>query len=78
MTAAAAIKVGQGLLGSIICLGAGTLTLNDCATTGAAAAANEIYSAAVTAGQVIPFYSFPFFTGLVVSALPSQISIAFS
>lgn len=78
LTAAQVVKLGAGTITSVIPLASGTLTLNDCAIVGDAAAANQIYSAAVTAGVPVPFYLFPFFTGLVVSATPAQISIAFS
>lgn len=77
-TAAAVIKVGAGRVGTVIIVAPGTtsgaFTLNDCATTGAAAAANEIWTMAYNAtanvaGAIIPI-DFPVTTGLVLSAVP--------
>jgi hypothetical protein len=59
---------------------AGNLTLNDCTTTGAADAANEIYTAAyssLNSGQVIKLL-WPCLNGLVLSDLPTDAVIAIS
>jgi hypothetical protein len=75
-TAAAAIKVGAGRLAKIVVIapgsGSGALTLNDCATTGAATTANELFTlgfAGLSAGQIISL-DIPFTIGLVISAVP--------
>lgn len=74
IAAAANLLTGSGTLVSIIVVApgsAGSLTLNDCATTGAAAAGNQILSVAfgdLTAGQVITVF-YPYKTGLTVSAV---------
>ena len=76
VTAAQVVKAAPGVLVLIIPVVAGTtepLTLNDCATTGAADAANQIYSipaADVTAGVPIKL-NWPCGTGIVVSSVPS-------
>jgi hypothetical protein len=85
VTAAAAIKGAAGRLCkiSVIAPGsAGSLTLNDAASTGAAAAANEIASIAfgsLTAGQVIAL-DWPCANGITVSAIPTggAVSISYS
>lgn len=75
VTAAAVIKVGAGRLARIIVIGGGTtsgaFTLNDAATIGGAATANELYTHAfgATAGTIINL-DMPFVNGLVVSAVP--------
>lgn len=76
MTAANVIKATPGRLTQIIILAPGTtsggFTFNDCATTGAAAAANAIYTLPfgnATAGQVLNV-DIPCATGIVLSAVP--------
>lgn len=76
ITAAVVVKAAPGRLCKIIVSAPGTtsgaLTLNDCTTTGAAAAANQIISipfANLTAGQVISL-DIPCKNGIVVSAVP--------
>jgi hypothetical protein len=76
ITGAQVIKAGPGLL-MRVCISAigsgGTLTFNDCLTTGAAAAANQIVSiaqASLALGQVITL-EWPCATGIVVSAFPT-------
>jgi hypothetical protein len=77
VTAAAVIKASPGTLFRIVVIAPGTtgggLTLNDCATTGAAAIGNEIASipySDLTAGQVIDL-EWPCKAGIVVSAVPT-------
>src|ERR1700693_2787913 len=76
ITAPAVLKASPGTLVRIVvsAIGsAGALTLNDAATTGAAAQANAILSipsGSLTAGQVIPL-EWPCATGIVVSAVPT-------
>src|SRR5271156_5108497 len=58
----------------------GNLTLNDCATTGAANAANEIYNAPfgdLSSGQVITL-KWTCASGLVLSSIPTGGAIAIS
>jgi hypothetical protein len=74
VAAAANLLTGSGTLVSIIVVApgsAGNLTLNDCTTTGAAAAGNQILSVAfgaLTAGQVITVL-YPYKLGVTVSAI---------
>ena len=85
ITAAQVIKAAPGICATLICVApgsAGSLVLNDCATTGAAAATNELFSklfSALSAGQVIPL-KWPCGAGIVVSSVPTAgvFSIAFS
>jgi hypothetical protein len=77
VTAAAVIKAAPGALVSILVLAPGTtsgsLTINDCLTTGAAASTNVLWTAlytALTVGQVITL-NFPALVGIVVSAVPT-------
>ena len=88
VTAAAVIKAAPGRVGKIIVVAPGTtsgsLTINDCATTGAATTANEIYTigyAALSVGQIIEL-DFPCAVGIIVSAVPGggspQYSISFT
>lgn len=76
ITAAVVIKASAGRLRKITVSAPGTtsgaLTLNDAATVGAAAAANQIVSipfASLSAGQVIDL-DWPCVNGIVVSAVP--------
>lgn len=90
LTAAAIIKAGPGRIAkvSIIAPGStgGAFTINDCATTGAATTANEIWSLAYNAtanlGGAIFTLSFPCKTGIVLSAVPTggspQIAVSFT
>ena len=77
-TAAAVIKATPGRIAKLIIIAPGTtsgaFTLNDCATTGAAAASNEIFTMAYNAtanvaGAVIDL-DFPCAVGIVLSAVP--------
>jgi hypothetical protein len=78
LTSAQVVKATPGICAKISCIVGGSLTLNDCTTTGAAAAANEIYSGTLTAGQVVPL-NWPCALGICVSQITSaQVSIAFS
>jgi hypothetical protein len=76
ITAAKVVKATPGRIARVVVSAPGTtsgaLTLNDCATTGAAAAANQILSipfGSMTSGQVINL-DFPCAVGIVVSAVP--------
>lgn len=77
-TAAAVIKTGAGRLAKVIIVapgsGSGAFTFNDCATVGAAAAANELwtlpYNAAGNVAGAIFNIDFPVAVGLVLSAVP--------
>ena len=90
LTAAAVIKASKGRLVTISVISAGTtggaFTFNDCATTGAATTANEIFSipyngAANVAGAIFRL-SMPCSTGIVLSAVPTggspQLAVSFS
>lgn len=85
ITGAQVIKAAPGIAVTLICIApgsAGSFTLNDCTTTGAAAASNEIYSAlfsALAAGKVIPL-NWSCSTGIVVSSVPTAgvFSLAFT
>jgi hypothetical protein len=78
LTAAAAIKASAGRLRKIVIIApgstSGAFTFNDCATTGAAAAGNTIFTMAYdatanVAGAVIEL-DWPCATGIVLSAVP--------
>jgi hypothetical protein len=75
VTSARVVKTGAGRAVRVILTvagSAGTLVLNDCATTGAASAANQIYnSTGVLAAGTIVTLDFPVSVGLVVSAVPT-------
>lgn len=79
ITAAETIKASPGICNKLVCEVAGTITLNDAASTGASDAANEIYTGAMTAGQVLPL-DWPCFAGITVSAVTGggQFSLSFS
>jgi|SRR5580692_7956186 hypothetical protein len=85
ITVAQVVKALPGICATLVCIApgsAGSLVLNDCATTGAAAATNEFFSklfSALSAGQVIPL-KWPCGAGIVVSSVPTAgvFSIAFS
>jgi hypothetical protein len=73
VTTTGVLSAGQIVLGSIVVNAAGSagdLTLNDCATLGAASAANVIYSCPYSnlKSQIL---NFPCQNGLVVSAIPT-------
>jgi hypothetical protein len=85
VTTAQVLKGGPGILMRLLVTtpgSAGNLTFNDCATVGAAAAANQIVSipfGSLTIGQMITF-EWPCIAGIVVSALPTGglYSVSFS
>jgi hypothetical protein len=85
ITTAQVIKAAPGIAVTLICVAPGSassLVLNDCTTTGAAAATNEFFSklfSALAAGQVIPL-KWPCAAGIVVSSVPTAgvFSLAFS
>lgn len=79
VTAAAVIKTGAGRVAHIVNnAGVAGFTINDCATTGAAAAANAIMViTTTTVGQVISL-DFPFSVGLVVSVVGASGVLAIS
>ncbi len=66
ITGAALVKATPGIVGSISVLvaGSGTGTVNDCATTGAAAATNEIFVIPETVG--VYTLNWPCATGIVI------------
>lgn len=80
IAAAGPIKATPGRLYTLVCIAAGTITLNDSATTGAAAAANEIFPAALamTAGQVINLNGWPCGVGITASVVTGTFALAFS
>jgi hypothetical protein len=79
------VKATPGICASLICVApgsAGSVVLNDCTTTGGAAATNEIFSklfSALAVGQVIPL-RWPCAAGIVVSSVPTAgvFSLAFT
>lgn len=79
-TVAAVIKAAPGRLRKLIIIAPGTtsgaFTLNDCTTTGAAAAGNELFTllynaTANVAGAIFPL-DMPCANGLVLSAVPGS------
>lgn len=78
VAAAGVIKNAPGVLVRISCITAGSITLNDSATTGGAALTNEIFSGSLTAGQVVEL-DWPCAAGITVSAVTSAVvALAFS
>jgi hypothetical protein len=78
LTSAQVLKAAPGVCVLVVCIIAGTLTLNDCATTGAAATANQFFVGALTAGQVVAL-NWPCGTGIVASAVSAgQFAVSFS
>jgi len=79
VTAPAVIKAAPGIVCSVSCIVAGTLQLNDCATTGAASAANAIFSTTtMTAGQVVTL-NWPCATGIVAGTVSTgTFAVSFS
>ena len=78
MTTAVVIKAGPGRLRRIVIIApgstSGAFTFNDCLTTGAAAAANEIFTLAYNATANVAGYvinlDWPCLVGIVLSAVP--------
>lgn len=85
VTAPAVIKATPGILVRVQVLvagSAGNLTINDCATLGAAAVANEIASIPFGSLSLIQplVFEWPCATGIVLSAIPTggAVSISYS
>jgi hypothetical protein len=83
VTAAAVVKAAPGLLYRINVAAAGSagsLTINDCATTGAATTANEIISIPFGSLPVTIPLAWPCASGIVVSAVPTggQVTVSFT
>jgi len=90
LTAATVVKATSGRLCKIIVVNPGTtgggFTFNDCATTGAAAASNEIftiaYNATADVSGLVVTLDWPCLTGIVLSAVPTGgtpiISVSFA
>lgn len=79
ITAAAVVKASPGTLYNISVVTAGSAagSANDCATTGAAAAANKIFSIPNTVGSYV--LTWPCATGIVVTPGTGQVlSVAFA
>ena len=79
------VKATAGSIVTITITGtasAGSLTINDCATTGAAAAANQVVSIPSTSltSPVLFLGGFVTTTGIVISAVPTgaTVGIAFA
>jgi hypothetical protein len=75
--AAGVVKAGPGRICRVFCLATGAaggaLTINDCATTGTAATANQIFSVAfggITLGAIFTL-DIPCSVGITVSAIPT-------
>lgn len=81
ISAAGVIKASPGVLYRVTVITAGSggsLTLNDCATTAAATASNEIITvpnATLTVGYVL-WIDWPCLSGIVVSAVPTSSTLA--
>jgi len=89
-TAAAVLKTGAGRVAKVVIIapgsGSGAFTLNDCATTGAATAANVLFTlpynaTSNVAGSVFTL-ELPFTNGLTLSAVPGAgapiVTVSFS
>jgi hypothetical protein len=79
------IKAAAGYTTMVVVSGVGSvnpLTINDCATTGAASAANQVMSIPFgaftgTASVILPL-GFVFTTGITISAVPTGVTVAVS
>lgn len=69
VTTASVVKTGAGRVVRVLSISATSFTLNDCLTTSAAAASNEVYTSGTIAAGAIITLDFPLTTGLVVSAI---------
>jgi hypothetical protein len=85
ISAATVVKASAGYTTMVTVSGVGTagaLTLNDCTTTGAAAAANQVvsipYGAFTGTASIILPLSFVFTTGITISAVPTGVTVAVS
>ncbi len=79
ITAVKVVKASQGVCYNVSVTVAGTTTgsVNDTATTGGVAAANEIFSIPNTVGNYQ--IAFPFFTGLVITPGTGQtVSVSYA
>lgn len=81
VSAAAVIKATPGVIVSIICNTAGSITLNNCAVlsgAGGPTTANQVFSGSLTAGQILTF-NFKCNIGITLSAVTSAvIAISYS
>lgn len=78
VTAVGVIKGAPGVLVRVSCITAGSITLNDLATTSGAGLANQIWGGSLTAGQVLEL-NWPCAAGIVVSAITTAVvAIAFA
>ncbi len=80
ITTATIVKTGFGVCATlnVVVAGSGNGTVNDCATTGTAAAANQMLTIPQTVGP-IKMQAFPYFTGLcIVPGTGQTISVAYS
>lgn len=76
ITAATVLKVGPGRLVKLVVITAGAAgTVNDCATTGAAAAANELCALPAVVGPIDMNVAFQ--TGLVITPGAAQVIAAY-
>jgi hypothetical protein len=78
LTTAQVVKAAPGVLYKVVCVVAGSITLNDLASTSGSAAANTIFTGSVTAGQVIEL-DWPCLTGIAVTAITTaQVNVSYS
>jgi hypothetical protein len=75
ISAPAVISGTATTLDVVIPQGTVAITLNDCATVGAASASNQIFSGTLYTNEVKSF-SWPCATGLVVSAITGTIAVS--
>lgn len=77
ITATGLVIAGPRLLGTVVSTVTGTLTINDCQS--GPDAANQLFSASVTAGVPVSFNLFPMFSGIYISAIPAGVvALSFS
>jgi hypothetical protein len=79
LTAPAVLKSKPGILLYVVCLQNGSITLNNCATVGAASGGNQLAGtpATLTAGQVLPL-NLACTVGIVASAVTGQFDVLMS
>lgn len=76
LTGTVQVKFGSGRVVMVSQLTVGALALHDCATTGEAAAANQI--AAIASGVGVVEVNMPFLLGLVLVAGAATVSISYN
>jgi hypothetical protein len=76
ITVATVVKDRSGVLGTVISDGATSVVVNDCATTGAAAASNKVVTLTMTPGQSAKL-DFPCRLGIVITPTGGACNVSY-